>query len=144
MFAHESHHQAVNLAPQAPTQTSTPTRTPNFARVVPKIQKPIPSELNEEIRKLIINLARERLFLVMHLTIFLGANALGVTLAIVAYNGYIADELTRCVMALTPMFFINTIALACLAPIKGTKREIQRLKERLTYMKFQVEYLNLF
>jgi hypothetical protein len=47
-------------------------------------------------------------------------------------------------MAFTPLFFINSIALACLSPIKGTKREIARLKEKLTYVKFQVEYQNLF
>ncbi len=66
-------------------------------------------------------------------------NTLGLFLAFTAYNQYIGDELTKTVMGFTPIFFINTIALACLAPIKGTKREIERLREKLKYLKFQVE-----
>jgi hypothetical protein len=104
----------------------------------------VPNELREEINKLICLLAREKVFLIMHWCIFLTLNFTGLFLAFTAYNGYIGDELTKTVMALTPMMFINTIALACLSPIKGTKREIARLKERLTYVRFQAEYSNLF
>ncbi len=117
-----------------------PQKAPSFAK--PKTD--VPQELKEELAKLIVLLARERIFLYMHCGIFLSANLFGFYIAMRAYNGYIGDEMTKLLMSLTPLLFINAIALACLAPIKGTKREIARLKEKLTYVKFQIEYRNVF
>jgi len=120
-------------------------RAPSFASLSQKAEpKEIPHELKDEISRLVCTLARERFFLIMHWCIFLALNITGLTFSLIAYNGYIGDELTKTVIALTPLMFINTIALACLSPIKGTKREIARLKERLSYVRFQVEYSNLF
>jgi hypothetical protein len=53
------------------------------------------------------------------------------------------DEVTKFIMALTPLTFINFVALSCLAPIKGTRREIARLLEKKQYVQFQMEYSNL-
>jgi hypothetical protein len=117
-----------------------PQKAPTFAK--PKTE--VSQELKEELAKLIVLLARERIFLYMHCGIFLTANLFGFYIAMRAYNGYIGDEMTKLLMSLTPLLFINAIALACLAPIKGTKREIARLKEKLTYVKFQIEYRNVF
>lgn len=100
--------------------------------------------MKDEINNLVCLLLRERLFLFIHWGIFLSMNLLGLYLSLTAYNGYNGDELTKSVIAMTPLMFINTIALACLAPIKGTKREIARLRERLSYVRFQVEYHNMF
>jgi hypothetical protein len=121
-----------------------PQRTPSFAQVSSKISTEVPNELREEINNLVCLLLRERMFLFIHWGIFLSMNLLGLFLSITAYNGYNGDELTKSVIAMTPLMFINTIALACLAPIKGTKREIARLRERLSYVRFQVEYHNMF
>lgn len=46
-------------------------------------------------------------------------------------------------MALFPLLFVNGVALGSLVPIKGTKKEIARLKERMTYLHYQIEYVNL-
>lgn len=141
---HEHRHTAADIKPSpASTAARTNPDAPTFARVKQKNQQQIPTELKEEIGKLVVSLAKQRLFLLMHWCIFLGLNLTGLLIACKAYNGYIGDEMTKCVMAFTPMFFINSIALACLSPIKGTKREVARLQERLTYMRFQVEYLNM-
>ncbi len=141
----EHHHAVAELKPASsnPPANRVTASTPTFARVKQKTHQQIPAELKEEISQLVIGLARQRLFLLMHWCIFLGMNMTGLLIAYFAYRGYIGDEWTRCVMAFTPMFFINSIALACLSPIKGTKLEVARLKERLTYMRFQVEYLNM-
>lgn len=120
------------------------TAAPAFAKVQPKTKRPIPKELQEELTQLLCLVARERLFLYMHCLIFLSMNLFGFWLSMRAYNGYIGDEITKGIIALTPLMFINTVALACLAPIKGTKREIARLKEKLSYVRFQIEYHNLF
>jgi hypothetical protein len=131
--------------PESPARSVAPNvhpTTPNFAR--PNgTRRDISPELKGEISNVLCGLAREKVFLVFHWCVFLGMNFLGLFLAFTAYNQYIGDELTKCVMGFTPIFFINSIALACLAPIKGTKREIERLREKLKYLKYQVEYQTL-
>jgi hypothetical protein len=134
--------QSADHAGGAKTQLlqRAPQKTPTFAK--PKTD--VPQELKDELAKLIVLLARERIFLYMHCGIFLTANLFGFYVAMRCYNGFIGDEMSKLIMAMTPLLFINAIALACLAPIKGTKREIARLKEQLTYVKFQIEYRNVF
>jgi hypothetical protein len=134
--------QSADHASGAKTQLlqRAPQKAPSFAK--PKTE--VSQELKEELAKLIVLLARERIFLYMHCGIFLTANLFGFYVAMRCYNGYIGDEMTKLIMSLTPLLFINAVALACLAPIKGTKREIARLKEKLTYVKFQIEYRNVF
>jgi hypothetical protein len=114
---------------------------PNFAHV--KANAEIPKELSEELGGTIVLLARERIFLYMHCLLFLAINLFGFWLSMKIYNGYDCDELTRGVISLTPLFYINSVALVCLVPIKGTKREIGRLKERITFLRYRIEYRNL-
>jgi hypothetical protein len=137
-----SMNEGARQAHRSPTSTqpTLPQPTPSFA----KPRKNIPPELQAEISDVICSLARQKMFLIMHWCIFLGLNTFGLFLAYTAYSGYIGDEFTKSAMGLTPMFFINTIALACLSPIKGTKIEVARLKEKLKYLTFQVEYHTLF
>jgi hypothetical protein len=119
-------------------------RTPIAA---PKFVKPhteVPLELKQELGKLIVLLARERMFLYFQVACFLAINMIGFYLAMRAYNEYAGDEVTKFIISLTPMMFINTLALVILCPIKGTKREIARLKEKLSYVKFQIDYRNVF
>jgi hypothetical protein len=124
------------------TQPQGPVRAPSFAAVSDKIRQINPA-VRQELGMMIVLLARERLFLYMHCLIFLTINFFGFWLSIKAHNEYNADELTKTVIALTPLMFINTMGLVCLAPIKGTKQEISRLKERIAYLKAQIEYQNV-
>lgn len=103
----------------------------------------ISESLIREMQSLNAILLRERIFLVFHWSIFLASNLLGFYLASQCYTNFHGDEVTRFVLALTPLTFINAVALACLAPIKGTRREISRVKERMQYLKVQIEYGNL-
>ncbi|HEY9775245.1 MAG TPA: zinc ribbon domain-containing protein [Planktothrix sp.] len=142
---HEEHEHKTHPTPVQAEKPAPPQRTPTFATVNAKVvQREVPNELREEINKLVCLLAREKVFLIMHWCIFLSLNLSGLFIAFTAYNGYIGDEVTKTVISLTPMMFINTLALLCLSPIKGTKKEIARLTERLSYVRFQAEYSNLF
>lgn len=119
-----------------------PQVLPNFVKVKDQRVKVDP-ELAGELGQLLISLLRERLFLIMHWLIFLAANMLGFFLAGKCYYEFNGDELSRLVMASTPLLFVNSVALVSLAPIKGTKREIARLNERIAYVKFMVRYKDL-
>lgn len=127
--------QAVNPAQSA-------ERAPNFASVAPQITHVDPA-LRAEITKHVVLLARERLFLYLHCLNFLIINLFGFWLSLKAYNEYNADELTKTVIALTPLMFINSIGLVCLAPIRGTKIEIARLKEKIKFLRVQIEFRNI-
>ena len=104
----------------------------------------VPKELQDELGKLIVLLARERVFLYLHCSVFLSLNLFGFWSALKAYHDFVCDDLTKFIMALTPLMFINSLALFFLSPIKGTKREIARLKERVSYVRFQMDYNSFF
>lgn len=135
-------HAAAPQAPSAARPTAPVTPPPNFAKVGNR--RKITPELQAELTTLVCTLARERMFLFFHCFVFLAVNSLGLFLAFTAYNGYIGDEITKTIMAMTPMMFINTIALAGLSPIKGTNREIARIKEKLKLVRSRIEYSNLY
>ena len=118
---------------------------PRFAREgkVQGKRSQLPESLVREMQSLNALLLRERIFLGIHWTIFVTANIIGFYLASKCYAGFVGDEVTRFIMALTPLTFINAVALACLAPIRGTRREIARVKERMQYLKVQIDYGNL-
>jgi hypothetical protein len=134
---------AYAITPIAPMPPPPPAeRTPKFAAVAPQITHVDPA-LRAELTKHVVLLARERLFLYLHCINFLIINAFGFWLSLKAYNEYNADELTKTIIALTPLMFINSIGLVCLAPIRGTKIEIARLKEKVKYIKVQIEFRNI-
>ena len=116
---------------------------PAFAQVSQQLRKPIPPELKKEYTKVSTLLIRERFFLIMHCLIYAIANLFGFFVACKAYNSFFADEMTRVMVSVIPLFFINTVALGCLVPIKGTRKELARLKNRMTYLHYQIEYVNL-
>jgi hypothetical protein len=135
--------QAVyNALPPAQPQGAPPP-VPSFAKVVRKNKRPVKPELITERNKLRLLLARERLFLYMHWGIFVGVQVIGIHFAHRCYNDYIADEMTRIMMASTPLMYINLTGLVSLSVIKGTRKEIAKLKERLTYVLFQIEFNHL-
>lgn len=114
---------------------------PQFAHLSGgKKKRRVNPELTAELGGLLALLLRERIFLVIHCIIFLVVNIFGFSLSIECYTGYIGDEATKIVMAMTPLLFINTVGLACMSPIKGTKKEIARIKEKIQYLRFRMDY----
>ena len=116
---------------------------PEFAPVAPRHIRTPNNELRGEAAKLMLLLARERLFLYTHWLVFLGLNLFGVWMAMKCYSEYLGDDMTRLMMGSTPLLYINCCSLLCIVPIRGTKKEIARLKEKLNYTKFQIEYDHL-
>jgi len=96
-----------------------------------------------ECGKLMILLMRERLFLYTHWILFIFFNVLGSWLSWKCYGEFIGDEVSKITIALTPFLFINSIALMFIVPIRGTRREISRLKERLSYVRFKIDFGHL-
>lgn len=135
MGAHEHH---PRTAPGKPI-----SKVPGFAPLAPHSVLGTIQGFQEELGKLILLLARERLFLYFHWLTFLALNALGVFIAFKCYFGYIGDELSRLMMASTPLLYVNCLALLCIIPIRGARKEIARLKERLNFVKFRIEYIHL-
>ncbi len=134
--------QAADPLPQRPPAIQN-RQVPVFAHIQSKAAPLVNKELQEEIGKIIVLLARERLFLYMHWGNFLFLNSLGFWLSIKCYYEFIGDEVSKLMIASTPFLFINLVALVCLAPIKGTRKEIARLKERLSYVRFKIEFGHL-
>jgi len=131
----------VSAQTVAPPQTdSNPHPTPNFAHIN---QVEIPKELLQELGDLLTLLVRERVFLIFHCTAFVALTCIGVYLSFKVYNGFIGDEVTRVILSLTPLLFVNCITLGIIAPIMGTKREIQKLKYRLLLVRHRIEYRSI-
>lgn len=130
--------QAKAATPQAP---AVATRAPAFAHAH---SQGIPAELQEELGGVLIAVARERLFLYFHWLVFLGVHALGFVLAYMMYQDFAGDETSKILFALPPLFFFNVTAFFCLPIIKSTRFQISRLKEKLTYLHYRIEYHELY
>lgn len=115
---------------------------PDFVEVRDRRAKVDP-ELARELGQLVVALIREHVLLVVHWLVFLATNGFGFMLAAKCYYEYNGDELTRFIMALTPLMFVNSIGLVCLSPIKGGKQEIARLKERIAVTKVKIRHQDL-
>ena len=116
-------------------------QTPSFAR--PKGRNTADAAATRELGSLLVLLMRERLFLIMHYSIFAIISLIGFGLAMKCYFEFHGDDMSKLMMAITPMLFINLTALLCLTPIKGTKREIERIQEKIAYLKFTVRFRHL-
>lgn len=126
-----------------PVTAQAPTNLPGFA--VPKAgrNEQRNAELSGELSKIMILLARERIFLYSQIIIFILINLFGCWVALKCYNDFIGDEMSKMMIASTPFLFINSLALIMIVPIKGTRAEIARLKERLSYVHFNLEFGHL-
>ena len=129
--------EASNRLNKEQAQKAKAQAMPSFAR---KKSRRIAPELREEMNTIYMMMIREKFFLAMHCVIFLVINLIGFFIAFKCYFEYIGDEVTKIMVATTPLLFINLVALTCLVPIKGTKKELARLKERETYIKLRLEY----
>ncbi len=116
-------------------------QAPTFAR--PKNRNAVDPAVTKELGSLLVLLARERIFLIMHWVIFVVLSLIGFGLAMKCYTEFHGDHMSKLMMSITPMLFINLSALVCLTPIKGTKREIERIEEKIAYLKFSVRFKHL-
>ncbi len=113
--------------------------TPSFAKNK-RQSRSIPPEMRAEMASLMAAELRERIFLFLHYVVFLVTNLIGLFITVKCYVEFAGDELAKMMIAATPLMFINLVALCGLVPIKGTKREIARIKERMTYLKLAMEF----
>lgn len=127
-------------AETAQAVVSNRTQAPSFAK---KRAVVVPTELIDELKSLNTALLREQLFLVFHWCTFLISNLIGFAFSMKCYFQFHGDEVSKIMMALTPLTFINLVALACLSPIKGTRLEIARIKERIKFVQIKIEYRNI-
>lgn len=114
--------------------------TPGFAKarfedVGPKVRA--------EINQIMSALFRERFILILNTIILLGVNLFGFCLSLKAYTEFNGDEMCKLVIAFTPFLFVNGVGCVALIPIRGTKREIYRLQQRLQFLRAQMDYSHL-
>lgn len=131
--------QGMLNALQELPQRST-NEVPRFARyqvndISPKVQA--------EINQIMSALFRERFILLLNTAVLLGVNLLGFTLSLKAYTEFNGDEMAKLVIAFTPFLFVNGLAFVTMIPIRGTKREIYQLQQRLKFLKAQMDYTHL-
>lgn len=122
---------------------SAPARAPSFATSGIPVESETTRRMISEANKLMILLARERIFLFLHWAVFIGINLFGCWMAWKCYADFLGDEMTKIMMASTPFLYINSMALLCLVPIKGTRNQIALLKERIQYLRFNIEFGHL-
>ncbi len=129
-------------SPQSPCSNAPGGgQAPVFAR--PRTRNTVDPAVSKELGSLLVLLMRERIFLIMHWSIFVTLSLIGFGLAMKCYTEFHGDDMSKLMMAITPMLFINLSALVCLTPIKGTKREIERIQEKIAYLKFSVRFKHL-
>lgn len=128
------------VTPHVSLAKEAPVTLPPFAIAGIPADSSKTNEMITEANRLTLALARERVFLVMHWGIFIVSNLFGFWVAIKSYIDFYGDEMSKMMVASTPFLFINSIALLSLAPIQGTKNQIAHLKERISYLKFNIEY----
>ena len=88
-------------------------------------------------------LLRERFLLILNTIVLLGVNLFGFCLSLKAYTEFNGDEMAKLIIAFTPFLFVNGIGFVAMIPIRGTKREIYRLQQRLQFLRAQMEYNHL-
>lgn len=106
-----------------------------FADITPKVRA--------EINQIMSALFRERFILILNTAVLLGVNLFGFFLSMKAYTEFIGDDVAKLVIAFTPFLFVNCIGFVAIIPIRGTKREIYKLQQRLVFLKAQMDYSQL-
>lgn len=113
---------------------------PEFAFLKPQPHSLKDDQLHTELSKLEFFLKREYFFLAMHWSIFVIVSLVGLTMSWQCFNTFNGDLLEKLLVSLTPAMWINISALASLVYVKRTHKEMARLRERLTYVKFKIDY----
>lgn len=103
-----------------------------FADLTPKVRA--------EINSIMSALLRERFLLTLNTIVLLCVNLFGFWLSLKAYTEFNGDEMTKLIIAFTPFLFVNCVGFVAMIPIRGTKREIYRLQQRLQFLRAQMEF----
>lgn len=140
---HQYPEQHARLISLEEADHRVPQALPAFARTGMPVENARNTELSNEANKIMLLLARERIFLYLHWLCFIGVNLFGCWVAMKCYGDFIGDEMSKMMIATTPFLFINSVALLFLVPIKGTRSEIASLKERLSCIRFNLEFGHL-
>jgi hypothetical protein len=106
-----------------------------FADITPKVRA--------EINQIMSALFRERFILILNTIVLLSVNLFGFFLSMKAYTEFIGDDVAKLVIAFTPFLFVNGVGFVAIIPIRGTKREIYRLQQRLVFLKAQMDFSHL-
>lgn len=137
-----SMHRGADATSAAPTVNSdSAAYPPSFAK--PMGKRAVDPRLSRELGSLLVLLFRERVFLIFHYVIFSITSSFGLWLAIKCYTEFHGDDVSKLMMAVTPLLFVNLVALVSLTPIKGTKNEIARIEEKIAYVKFQIKFKHI-
>lgn len=125
---------------RTPQATRCTNETPTFARasfadITPKVKA--------EINQIVSALFRERCILILNTCILLGVNLFGFSLSLKAYSEFNGDEMAKLIIAFTPFLFVNCVGCVAMIPIRGTKREIYRLQQRLQFLRAQMDFNHL-
>lgn len=122
-------------------------RSPRCTNEVPRFARAqfsdITPKVKAEINQIMSALFRERFLLILNTIVLLGVNLFGFFLSIKAYTEFIGDDVAKLVIAFTPFLFVNSIGFITMIPIRGTKREIYRLQQRLQFLRAQMDYSHL-
>jgi hypothetical protein len=118
------------------------THVPNFAHVR-HVDPVVLRQKQVELAKMMVVLARERLFLLIHFFLWACVNVLGFCLALKCYNEFIGDELTKIMIGCTPFWVFNILGLSFLNPIRGTRKSIARLKDQIGHLKASIDFAAL-
>ena len=133
--------QARHLNQQS--NSVAPNAVPSFAQVptTPVSAKDI--ELHRQASRLIVLLTREKFFLYVQWAMFVITSLTGLFISYKCYSDFQCDHFTKMVMSSIPFVLINMLGLAWLDPICRTKQEIVGIKEKLSSIKFKIEYGHL-
>jgi hypothetical protein len=118
------------------------SHVPKFAHVS-RVNPELARQRQVELAKLMVLLARERLFLLFHFGVWLCVNLIGFWMSLKCYNEFIGDEMTKIMIGCSPFWVFNILGLTCLVPIRGTRKSIARLKEQIAHARFVVDYGHL-
>lgn len=116
-------------------------QTPAFARAHYENASP---KVIAEIRSIMSALARERTILLVNTVVLVCVNLFGFWLSMKCYTEFIGDDVAKFIIALVPFLFVNCVGCVAMIPIRGTKREIYRLNEKLKVLKATMDYGHLW
>lgn len=129
------------------SSATTPTTTTRCTNEIPRFARvhfgDITPKVKAEINQIMSALFRERFILILNTAVLLGVNLFGFCVSLKAYTEFVGDDVAKLVIAFTPFLFVNCIGFITLIPIRGTKREIYRLQQRLQFLKAQMDYSHL-
>jgi hypothetical protein len=112
---------------------------PKFAMVAPKYNGVEGQNLTAEYKKLVILMARERVSIVLHWLVFALISLVGLIIAAKIYFEFMGDPATRLVAASGPLLWINIGAFVSISFVNKTKKEMEALREKISYVRFKID-----